>query len=125
MPNPVSPDLTRAARLLWAPVPKPARPRPKPRKSRKKLTVGQTLRLLQLWHTGSHTYPAGTLFTVCKPITDQGVGLVVKKDEAEVLCSPAQAATVPPLRWTREWVGQFEKVRRKAVRKKKPAKENK
>lgn len=97
-------DIARAARLLWSPIPPPARKPAKPRKTFKTLERGRELKLLTRWYDGKIYHEIGEIFIVTEPITDQGV----------ILCD-----TEGDLRnWSREWKGTFEKVRKRPKRKK-------
>jgi hypothetical protein len=101
----LQPNLAHAARVLWLRVPEPARRKPKPRKTWKTLDLGRELELLTGYFDGSTQWSAGEKFTVCSPITDQGV----------VLRDPA-GKEAP---WSADWKPIFKKVRKKPVRKKK------
>lgn len=66
-------DLKRASDLLWAPVPRPVRPKPKPQESWRTLKVGQWLELTQPL-VSSTSNPTGTKVQVTQ-VTSEGVTL--------------------------------------------------
>ena len=93
-----------AARLLWAAIPHPATKPPKPQKSWKTLEPDRELQLLTSWFDGKTTWQEGSIFTVCQPITNQGV---VLKDNNGLLH-----------KWSIEWKGHFVKVKKTKGKKK-------
>ena len=95
-----------AARLLWEPIPFPARKPAVDRKSWKTLEAGRELRLLTKWFDGSRYWELGELFEVTLPTT-QGITL-------KCLHTPEWSR-----KWSQDWKGTFEKVRKKPKKHKK------
>jgi len=95
-------NFTRAAQLLWAPIPYPARPKPKKQKTWKTLDVGRRLRLVgEKMYIGGRYHEAGSLYAVTQ-VNSLGVLLRAELTEGEECV----------IHWGREWKGTFEKVKK-------------
>jgi len=97
------PDISKAAQMLWAPIPAGAKPRVKKQKAWKTLEVGRQLVLLHAWFDGRNWCETGDLFTVVQ-VTNLGVLLVNEK-------------TLQDVSWSREWKEVFKKVSKKTKKK--------
>ena len=93
-----TPSYAYAARLLWARIPHPMAKPTKNQKTWKTLEPDRQLRLLVEWFDGKKHWNPGDVFTVCTPITNQGVTL--KDPDA---CTHS---------WKREWKDTFVKVKK-------------
>jgi len=93
----------KAAAMLWAKVPAPAKKKAKAQKTWKTLELGREVALISTWFDGQKFWEPGAVFKITE-VTNLGVELV-SQENGKVL------------NWTREWKGTFKKVAKRRATK--------